>query len=206
MPQNAGAAPAEAPKSRRGGKRPGAASRIVLPRTARIAMDAAASASAAAAAPAASLHVEARLTELGLRLPAAAKPVASYVMCTRVGNLLYLAGHLPQPAEGPLMVGKVGKDVTTEQGAEAAKAVALNIIATLKSELGDLDKVKRIVKLTGFVNCVDGFSAQPKVVNGASDLFVQVFGAKGSHSRSAVGTNALPLNVPVEIEAIVEVE
>lgn len=103
-------------------------------------------------------------------------------------------------------MGKVGADLTTEQGAEAAKAVALNIIATLKAEVGDLDKVKKIVKLTGFVNCVDGFTAQPKVVNGASDLLVQVFGDKGRHARSAVGTNALPLNVPVEIEAIVEVE
>jgi len=151
------------------------------------------------------------------------------------------------------MTGKVGADLTTEQGAEAAKFVALNILATLKgqlfsglglvrirvqssspssvlrapflssllvmscfnlacvsarpaAELGDLDKVKKIVKLTGFVNCVDGFTAQPKVVNGASDTFVAVLGEKGKHSRSAVGTNALPLNVPVEIEAIVEVE
>lgn len=161
-------------------------------------------AAAAAAAPASA--VEEKLSALGVRMPAPSNPVASYVMSARVGNLIYTAGHLPQPAEGPLIVGKVGSDLTTEQGAEAAKAVALNIMATLKSTLGSLDRVKRIVKLTAFVNCVDGYTAQPKVVNGASDLFVAAFGDRGKHARSAVGTNALPLNVPVEIEAIVEVE
>ena len=135
-------------------------------------------------------------------------PVASYVMATRVGNLIYTAGHLPVTPEGVIIsAGKVGSaDVTTEQGADAARAVGLNLIATLRSELGgDLGRVRRVVKLTAFVNCVDSFAAQPKVVNGCSDLLVAVFGDAGKHARSAVGVNALPLNVPVEIEAIVEV-
>jgi enamine deaminase RidA (YjgF/YER057c/UK114 family) len=104
------------------------------------------------------------------------------------------------------MQGKVGKDLTTEQAYDAAKYCALAILGTLKQELGDLDKVKKVVKITGFVNCIDTFAAQPKVLNGASDLLGQVLGERGVHSRSAVGTNALPLNVPVEVEAIVEVK
>ena len=104
------------------------------------------------------------------------------------------------------MTGKVGQDLTTEQGYDAARLCTLNLLATLKAELGDLDKVKRVVKVMGFVNCVDSFSAQPKVLNGCSDFLITIFGDKGVHSRSAVGTNALPLNVPVEIEIIVEVQ
>jgi hypothetical protein len=163
------------------------------------------------------------------------------------------AGHLPQPAAGPLIVGKVGRELTTEQGTDAARVVILNILATLKgahareaggtrqrdwhgctgecsrswsarqphtsplthtpharsralaAEIGDLDKIKRFVKLTAFVNCVDSYTAQPKVANGASDVLGEIFGENGRHARSAVGVNALPLNVPVEIEAIVEV-
>lgn len=124
-------------------------------------------------------------------------------MLSRVGNLIYTAGHLPVTPEGTVITGRVGSDLTTEEGYTAARNVGLNIIATLKAELGDLSRVERIVKLTAFVNCVESFSAQPKVVNGASDLFGAVFGEKGKHARSAVGVNALPLNVPVEIEAIV---
>jgi enamine deaminase RidA (YjgF/YER057c/UK114 family) len=141
--------------------------------------------------------------------PLPQKPVASYVMASRVGNLIYTAGHLPVTPEGAVIsAGKVGSaDVTTEQGTDAARAVALNILATLRSELGgDLGRVRRVVKVTAFVNCVDSFAAQPKVVNGCSDLLVAVFGDAGKHARSAVGVNALPLNVPVEIEAIVEVD
>ena len=260
-------------------------------------------------------RIETLLAKRGYRLPVAAKPVASYIMCTRVGNLVYTgarttglwcthdalarragaatdvhrltrlptrpparppalvvaprararaAGHLPQPAEGPLIVGKVGRELTTEQGYDASRSVVLNILATLKggwlpaaacryvafaarphaarrisarcrrrrrrrcdhhrlsrpilcarprtrrrrptphataAELGgDLDKVKRFVKLTAFVNCVDSYTAQPKVANGASDLLGEIFGDAGKHARSAVGVNALPLNVPVEIE------
>ena len=105
------------------------------------------------------------------------------------------------------MVGKVGKEITVEQGYEAAKIVGLNLCATLKSNIGSLDRVKRVVKLTGFVNCIDTFTQQPAVVNGCSDLFVKVFGdEKGKHTRSAVGVNSLPLGVPVEVEAIIEIE
>eukprot|EP00612_Vaucheria_litorea_P002318 CAMPEP_0171453806 /NCGR_PEP_ID=MMETSP0945-20130129/1362_1 /TAXON_ID=109269 /ORGANISM="Vaucheria litorea, Strain CCMP2940" /LENGTH=111 /DNA_ID=CAMNT_0011978737 /DNA_START=231 /DNA_END=566 /DNA_ORIENTATION=+ len=108
--------------------------------------------------------------------------------------------------DGTLAKGKVGMDVTPEEANKIARQIAINIITSLKTELGDLDKVKRIVKLVGFVNCVDGFGGQPGVINGASDLMCEVFGEKGVHARSAVGTNALPLNIPVEIEAIVEIE
>lgn len=100
----------------------------------------------------------------------------------------------------------MGKDLTVEDGYEAAKFVGLNLCATLKNNIGDLDRVKRVVKLLGFVNCIDGFSQQPAVVNGCSDLFVKLFGEKGVHARSAVGTNSLPLGVPVEVEAIFEIE
>jgi len=134
-------------------------------------------------------------------MPEPAVPKGNFVNYVVVNETtVYLSGHLPQPADGALLTGKVGKDLDVDAAKEAAKIVALNLCATLKKNLGDLDKVKRIVKLVGFVNCVDGFSQQPAVVNGASDFFVQVFGAKGAHARSAVGTNALPLNVPVEIE------
>ena len=138
--------------------------------------------------------------------PPAAKSVANYVMFSRVGNLIYTAGHLPVNADGSVISGRVGSDLTTDEGYSAARAVGLNSLATLKAELGDLSRVERVVKLTAFVNCVDSFAAQPKVVNGASDLLGDVFGEAGKHARSAVGVNALPLNVPVEIEAIVLVK
>ena len=108
--------------------------------------------------------------------------------------------------DGQLFNGKVGKDFTTEEAYIAARQCALAILGTVKAEIGDLDKVKRVVKLTGFVNCVDAFSAQPKVLNGASDFMGDVLGKRGVHVRSAVGTNALPMNVPVEVEAIIEIE
>jgi enamine deaminase RidA (YjgF/YER057c/UK114 family) len=148
--------------------------------------------------------VESKISELHYKLPTPNKPVASYVMYRRLGNIIYTSGHLPQPADGPLITGKVGADLTTEQGYDAARAVMLNILATVKSDVGDLDKIKSIVKLTAFVNCMDGFTAQPKVANGASELCLELFGESGKHARSAVGVNALPLNVPVEIEAIIE--
>lgn len=153
------------------------------------------------------IHVETKIKDLGLAMPAAATgwpTKGSFVQFYKVGNLVHLSGHLPQPAEGPLVVGKVGKEVSVEQGYEAAKLCGLNLCATLKHHIEDLDKVKRIVKITGFVNCVDGFTQQPAVVNGCSDLFLKIFGEKGASTRSAVGTNALPLGVPVEIELIAE--
>uniref|UniRef100_K3WLZ8 Endoribonuclease L-PSP/chorismate mutase-like domain-containing protein n=1 Tax=Globisporangium ultimum (strain ATCC 200006 / CBS 805.95 / DAOM BR144) TaxID=431595 RepID=K3WLZ8_GLOUD len=152
------------------------------------------------------VHIERRLAELGYVLPQVAEPKGNYRTAVRTGNYIFTAGHLPQPTGGDLIVGKIGKDLTPEDGYDAAHHVALSLMATLKHELGDLDKVKRIVKLVGFVNCVDGFTGQPGVINGASDTIGKVFGDKGIHARSAVGTNALPLNVAVEIEAIVEIE
>lgn len=153
------------------------------------------------------VHVEARIKALGLEMPPHNVPRSAFVNFVRVGNQVHLSGHLPQPAEGNLVVGKVGKDLKVEEGYEAAKLCGLNLCATLKANLGDLDKVKRIVKLTAFVNCIDGYSQQPAVANGCSELFVKIFGPEiGAHARSAVGTNALPLGVAVEIEAVVEVD
>lgn len=127
-----------------------------------------------------------------------------FLILVSVLLLLFLG---PQPAEGPVMVGKLGKDWTVEQGYEASKICGLNLLSTLKHNLGDLDKVKRVIKLTGFVNCIDTFSQQPAVINGCSELMLKVYGAaKGTHTRSALGTNALPFNVGVEIEGIFELE
>ena len=155
--------------------------------------------------PARYLHVESRLASLGKTLPPPGAPKGSYVTCQwSDDSLLYLAGHLPMNDKGELIKGKVGKDLTTEEANKAAELVCLNLLATLRKELGDLDKVTQIVKVVGFVNCVDGFDQQPTVVNGCSDLLGKVFaGTVGQHARSAVGTNALPLNVAVEIEMIV---
>ncbi|CAM9277350.1 unnamed protein product [Discosporangium mesarthrocarpum] len=154
-----------------------------------------------------SIHVEARIKDLGITLPPfPVPPQGSYAVYARTGDLLYLSGHLPMSSDGVLMRGKVGQDLTEEEGKAAARMVAINFLTTLKHELGDLDCVKQVVKLVGFVSCVDGFTGQPAVINGASDLLVEVFREKGVHARSAVGTNILPLNIPVEIEAIVEVQ
>jgi len=149
---------------------------------------------------------EARLKEKGIVLNAPGKPVANYVNAVRVGNLLYLAGKGPTKPDGSNITGKVGKDLTIEQGYEAARLTAINHLAVLKAELGSLNKVKRIVKVLGMVNCTEDFKDQPKVVNGYSDLMVEIFGDKGKHARSAVGMYALPLNIAVEVEVIVEIE
>lgn len=150
---------------------------------------------------------EQKMKELGLQLPPASKPIANYVKYVRTGNLLFLAGHGPTKADGTNITGKVGKDLTIEQGYEAAKITALSLIATLKDALGgDLSKVKRIVKVNGYVNCLPDFTDQPKVINGCSDLLVAVFGEKGKHARAAMGMVALPNNIAVEIELVVEVE
>ena len=150
---------------------------------------------------------EQKLKELGLQLPPASQPIANYVKYVRTGNLLFLAGHGPTKADGTNVVGKVGKELTIEQGYEAAKITALSLMATLKDALGgDLSKVKRIVKVNGYVNCLPDFTDQPKVINGCSDLLVAVFGEKGKHARAAMGMVALPNNIAVEIELVVEVE
>ena len=149
---------------------------------------------------------EARLKEKGIVLTAPGKPVANYVNVVRVGNLLFLAGKGPTKPDGTNITGKVGTDLTIEQGYEAARLTALNHLAVLKAELGSLNKVKRIVKVLGMVNCTEDFKDQPKVINGYSDMMVEIFGDKGKHARSAVGMYALPSNIAVEVEVIVEVE
>jgi enamine deaminase RidA (YjgF/YER057c/UK114 family) len=153
------------------------------------------------------MGAEARLKELNITLPPPPTPMANYVTSVRVGNLLFLSGHGPMRTEGkPSARGKVGKDLTVEQGAQAAREVGLNLLATTRAALGSLDKVKRVVKVLGMVNSADGFGDQPKVINGFSDLMVEVFGDAGKHARSAVGMAGLPVSIPVEIEMILEVD
>jgi enamine deaminase RidA (YjgF/YER057c/UK114 family) len=149
---------------------------------------------------------ETKLKEKGIVLTTPSNPVANYVNVVRVGNLLYLAGKGPLGADNKYITGKVGKDLTIEQGYEAARLTAISHLADLKKELGSLNKVKRIVKVLGMVNCTEDFYDQPKVINGYSDLMVEIFGEKGKHARSAVGMYALPFNMALEIEVIVEVE
>jgi enamine deaminase RidA (YjgF/YER057c/UK114 family) len=150
---------------------------------------------------------EAKLRELGITLPAVGAPLANYVPAVRAGNLVFLAGHGPAQPWGPTATGVLGKDLTVEQGYEAAKNVGINMLATLKGEIGELSRVRRIVKVLGMVNAIPGFAQQPEVINGFSDLMVSVFGSpKGKHARSAVGMGSLPRNISVEIEMVVEVE
>ena len=149
---------------------------------------------------------ETNLKEKGIVLTPPSSPVANYVNAVRVGNLLYLAGKGPQKADNSYITGKVGRDLTIEQGYEAARLTAVSHLGVLKKELGSLNKVKRIVKVLGMVNCTEDFKDQPKVINGYSDLMVEIFGEKGKHARSAVGMYALPFNMAVEVEVIVEVE
>lgn len=147
-----------------------------------------------------------KLKDMGIVLTTPAKPMANYVKVVRTGKLLYLSGHGPAKPDGTNVTGKLGADMTIEQGYEAAKLTGISLLSTLKAELGDLNKVKRIVKVLGMVNSTDTFTDHPKVINGFSDLMVAVFGEKGKHARSAVGMNQLPGNMAVEIEIIVEVE
>jgi enamine deaminase RidA (YjgF/YER057c/UK114 family) len=148
---------------------------------------------------------EARLKALGIQLPPAPTPVASYIPAVRTGNLVYLAGQGPLAGGKPTVTGKVGAELTEEEGYKAARATILMSLAALRAEIGSLDRVRRIVKLVGWVNSAPGFTRQPWVINGASDLLVEVFGEAGKHARSSVGANELPFNIPVEIEIIVEV-
>jgi len=147
-----------------------------------------------------------KLKDLGVELMEPTKPMANYVKAVRTGNLIFLAGHGPTLPDGSNITGKIGKDLTVEQGYNAAKQTAISLLSTLKAEVGDFNKVKRIVKVLGMVNCQSDFTDQPKVINGCSDLLVAIFGEKGKHARSAVGMNSLPSNIAVEIEIIVEVE
>jgi len=152
------------------------------------------------------MSVNDRLKELGITLPSVPGPAGNYVDAVQTGNLLYLSGKGPLKTEGGATTGKLGKDVTLEQGYQDARSVGLIMLAVLQKELGDLDRVKRVVKLLGMVNAVPEFGDQPKVINGCSDLMVEVFGEKGRHARSAVGMGSLPGQITVEIEAIFEIE
>lgn len=149
---------------------------------------------------------EQRLHELGIELPTPPKPLAAYVPAVRAGDLVFISGQGPIRDGKPVWVGRVGADLTLEQGYEAARLVMINALAVLKQEIGSLDRVERIVKLLGWVNSAPDFVQQPQVINGASELLEQVFGEKGKHARSAVSAHTLPFGIAVEIEMIVQVK
>jgi len=152
------------------------------------------------------MSAETRIKELGITLPQPSKPLGNYVPGVRVGNLLFLSGHGPIRSDGQATVrGKVGRDLSVEDGYKAAREVGVNLLGSARTLLGSLDKVKRVVKVLGMVNSAEGFGEQPKVINGFSDLMVEVFGENGRHARSAVGMAELPSGIPVEIEMILEV-
>jgi enamine deaminase RidA (YjgF/YER057c/UK114 family) len=150
--------------------------------------------------------IDSRLAELGITLPTPAVPVANYVGFVRTGNLVFTAGQVTLKDGKFEYIGKVGKEISLEDANKAARLCAINILSQVRAACdGDLDRVKRVVKLVGFVNAVPEFTDHPKVINGASDLMVEVFGDAGKHARSAVGSGSLPLNVAVEVEAVVEI-
>jgi enamine deaminase RidA (YjgF/YER057c/UK114 family) len=152
-----------------------------------------------------SYNPESRISELGIELPPVSPPVANYVNAVRTGSLVFMAGKGPLRPDGTNITGKVGTDLTLEQGYEAARLTGVNLLAALKAEVGDLNKVVRIVKVLGMVNAAPDFKDHPKVINGFSDLMVEVFGEQGKHARAAVGMGSLPDDIAVEIEMIVEV-
>ena len=152
------------------------------------------------------IDVEQRLKELGIELHTPDTPVANYVQSVRIGNLVFLAGHGPKLPEGGYATGKVGQDIDLEQGNKAARLTAINLLSSLKAEIGDLNKVTRIVRVFGMVNATDSFTDHPKVINGCSDLLVSFFGYRGKHARAAVGMVSLPMNIATEIEMVVEVK
>jgi enamine deaminase RidA (YjgF/YER057c/UK114 family) len=149
---------------------------------------------------------EEKLKALGLTLPGVSAPVANYVPAVRSGALIFLAGHIPRGPDGKVIAGKVGRDATEKDANAAARVTTLALLATLKHEIGDLKKVKRIVRVGGFVNATDAFQSQSQVINGCSDLLVALFGDRGKHARASIGVASLPLGAVVEIEMIVEVE
>lgn len=149
--------------------------------------------------------IEDKIKELGFELPEAAKPLAAYIPALTAGDLVFTAGQLPSVKGELKYTGKVGSDLTENDAAKAAEICALNCLAAIKSEIGSLDKIKRVVKLTVFINSAEGFTNQPQAANGASELIGKIFGDKGAHVRSAVGVNELPRNGAVEIEMIVQI-
>lgn len=151
--------------------------------------------------------VEERLTELGIDLgEEPTPPVANYVPGVRTGNLVFLSGHGPDKPDGSQVIGKVGEGISLEEGQKAARLTGISLLTSLKAEIGDLNKVKRVIKVFGMVNATSDFTEHPQVINGFSDLMVDVFGEKGKHARAAVGMGSLPGNIPVEIDMVVEVE
>ena len=151
------------------------------------------------------MTVEDRLKDLGLSLPETPTPAGNYVPAVRSGNMVYVSGHGPRQPDGLHVIGKVGHDLTVDEGYAAARLTMLNCLASLKVEIGDLDRVTRIVKLFGMVNCTEDFERHPEVINGGSDLLTALFGERGKHARSAVGMQSLPRGIAVEIEFIAEV-
>ena len=152
------------------------------------------------------LSPEQRLDELGIQLPDPPAPVANYVRAVQTGNLVFLAGHGPYLPDGKYIMGKLGRDLTLEEGYAAARQTGIALLATLKQEIGDLSRVTRIVKVNGMVNATPDYTEHPNVINGCSDLLVEVFGPEiGKHARAAVGMNSLPIGIAVEIDMIVEV-
>ncbi len=152
------------------------------------------------------MSAEDRIQELKLQLPEAPKPGGVYTPAVQVGDMLYVSGHGPVQMDGTLMTGRVGKDLSEEQGQQAARQVGLTILATLKSHLGSLDRIERVVKVLGMVNAAPDFQRHPNVINGFSQLMVDVFGENGRGARSAVGMGSLPGNIPVEVEAIFQLK
>lgn len=152
------------------------------------------------------MNIEKNMQALGIELPVPPKPVAAYVPCKQTGNLVFVSGQGPAINGTLTQAGKVAIDLTPDQGYQAARACGLNIIAQLKLFLGDLDRVKSVVQVVGYVACDNAFAGQPQVINGVSDLMVEVFGESGKHTRYALGTNALPGNIPVEVGAVVEID
>ena len=149
---------------------------------------------------------ESKLKELGIELIIPSDPVANYVNTVRSGNLLFISGKGPLKNDGEYIKGKLGYDLSIDEGYEAARATAINLISTIKSAVGDLKNVKKIVRVNGMVNSASNFTDQPKVINGCSDLLVEVFGDRGKHTRVALGMNSLPMNIAVEIDLIIEIE
>ena len=147
-----------------------------------------------------------RLKDLNIVLAKPSPPLASYVKTVRTGNLIFMAGHGPDKPDGSRVTGRLGADLSIEQGQEAARSTGISLLSSLKAEIGDLNKVKRIVKVLGFVNSTPDFSDQSKVMNGFSDLMIEVFGDKGKHARSAIGMPTLPANWATEVEMVVEIE
>ena len=153
------------------------------------------------------MSADKNLKDLNIQLPEAPKPVGAYAAYKKIGKLIFISGQVSFRDTGELIKGKVGLDLTLEQGQDAAKACAINILSQIKSACdGDLNKVKNCIKITGFVNSIDSFVEQPKIINAASDLLVKIFGEKGIHARAAVSVNSLPLGASVEIEAIFEID